>query len=43
MKQIENILNQMTEDELVQLENEIETGEIRAFNSEAEFNDLLEK
>ena len=43
MKQIENILNQMTEDELVQLENEIETGELRAFNSEAEFNDLLEK
>lgn len=43
MKQIENIINQMTEEELVQLEKEIDSWEIRAFNSEAEFNDLLEK
>jgi hypothetical protein len=43
MQEVENILNQMSEEDLVNLEKEMETGELRAFDSEAEFNDLLEK
>lgn len=43
MKQIENILNQMSEEELVQLENEFKNGEVRPFESDAEVADLEEK
>lgn len=43
MKQIEKILNQMTEEELIQLENEIDNWWIRPYMSDAEFADLLDK
>ena len=43
MYEIENILNKMSEEELVQLENEIDNWWIRPYMSDAEFEDLLDK
>ena len=43
MYEIENIINNMSEEELVQLENEIDNWWIRPYMSDAEFADLLDK